>query len=167
MMMLRKHTYTFITALSFLFITLTACDESVLYHTYRSVDPHGWRNTDTLDFEVPCIQEDTPCQLALALRYNERFPYESLWMAVECLITDTLPLSPPMVIRDTVECELLNPQTLRTEAGIHLYQYCTPFDTLSLKDGQTIRIRCGHLMRRENIPGISDVGMLIKKCHSN
>ena len=63
--------------------------------------------------------------------------------------------------RDTVKCQLMDPVTHRMGKGIYMYQYDVPVPPMALRRGQTGQVRIIHLMQREVLPGIHDVGVLI------
>ena len=86
------------------------------------------------------------------------YPYKSIWLGVE------RDFSPPAVLRrDTVECLLVD-STLRMDGGIHLYQCVVPLPSMQLQRGQAGQVRVVHLMSRESLPGVHDVGIRVARC---
>ena len=48
-------------------------------------------------------------------------------------------------------------------SGVSLYQYLLPITTHTYEKGDSIRVRVIHNMKREDLPGIADVGIKITK----
>lgn len=70
---------------------------------------------------------------------------------------------PDTLHRDTVKCQLMDSVTHRMGKGIYMYQYDVPLPPMTLHRGQTGQVRIIHLMQREVLPGIHDVGVLISR----
>lgn len=132
---------------------LSGCDEGVLYHSSRHVPAAEWGYRDTLSFTVDTVKDDGLCHFEVGLRVTEDYPYKSIWLGVE------RSFSPPAVFRrDTVEC-FLSDSTRHKAGGLHLHQYVVPLPSLQLWQGQSGQVRIVHLMNREALPGIYDVGV--------
>ncbi|MCD8317674.1 MAG: gliding motility lipoprotein GldH [Paraprevotella sp.] len=136
---------------------LMGCDKHTLLYSYRHIPQEGWRNTDTLIFALDTLKEDVLCQFDIDLRSTDRYPYKSLWLKVERQFT-----FPDTTRCDTVQCQLTDPTTDRMGKGIYTYQYSVPLSEFPLRKGQTGQIRITHLMQRETIPGICDVGICVR-----
>lgn len=134
------------------------CDEGVLCHSGRLVPAEGWRSRDTLVFDVDTLRDNAVCRFEIGLRVTVDYPYKSIWLGVE------RDFSPPAVLRrDTVECLLVD-STFRMDGGIHLYQCVVPLPSMQLQRGQAGQIRVVHLMSRESLPGVHDVGIRVARC---
>lgn len=145
----------FVTVLS-LFFTLTGCDEHVLYHTYRHMPFQEWDIHDTLVFRTDTIPEDHTYSFNIEIRTNRQYPYKSIWLIAERRFA-----YPQQIWRDTVECALTD-STNRSK-GIHFYSSEVSLPSISLQQGQTGEIRFTHFMQRQTLPGISAVGLCIKR----
>ena len=97
-------------------------------------------------------------QFALGLRSSDSYPYTVIWLAVEREFSH-----PDTLRRDTVKCQLMDSVTHRMGKGIYMYQYDVPLPSMTLHYGQTGQVRIIHLMQREVLPGIHDVGVLISR----
>jgi gliding motility-associated lipoprotein GldH len=92
--------------------------------------------------------------MLVGLRVTDHFPYEMLILEVEQSYQN--PVSHRL---DTLYYRLANEDGDFIEKGINYFQYETQGVTLDLKKGQTGRIKIRHLMHREVLPGIMDVGI--------
>ncbi len=138
-------------------LLLAGCiDPHTAYHNYRSTPLEGWPKTDTLCFALPPLDSTRTYHLTVAVRSARHYPYRNLWLVVEQ--SDTLGLHRH---RDTLNCTLIAPDGA-SPSGITLHQHEFPVPTPLLHpQGSTLRIY--HLMQREALPGISDVGLHLRK----
>ena len=135
-------------------LLLASCDRNTLMHTYQPVKGNCWDRTDTLTFNLPDLTTDDNCSVLVGLRVTNSFPYEMLIMEVEQNYQN------PMGHRvDTIRYHLAEESGDFTENGINYFQYETQGLPLDLKKGQTGEIKIRHLMHREILPGIMDVGI--------
>ena len=139
-------------------LSLTGCNEHVIYHSYRHVPGSGWSRRDTLTFDIDTVRAEATYQFELGLRSTDSYPYTVIWLAVEREFSH-----PDTLRRDTVKCQLMDPVTHRMGKGIYMYQYDVPVPPMALRRGQTGQVRIIHLMQREVLPGIHDVGVLISR----
>ena len=139
-------------------LSLAACNGRRVYSAYHHVPEGVWDRGDTLSFRIDTLRADAVYQFALGLRSTISYPYTSIWMAVEREFT------PPHTLwRDTVECQLVDSTTRRVGKGIYMYQYEIALPAMSLRQGQSGRVRVVHLMQRESLPGIYDVGVFVTR----
>ena len=110
----------------------TACTHETFFHSYRHIAPNGWRYTDTLEFLLPPAPQTEAYALSVGLRIDACFPYQSLTLVVE---------------------------TTLGGSGVNLLQFETPAGHLQLREGQQARVRIYHIMSRETMPHIHDVGL--------
>ena len=81
-------------------------------------------------------------------------PFLSLTLQVEQTI---YPLA--QTHRHNVECSLINENGHPTGTGISFYRYEFPVGKIELNEGDSIQIHIVHNMKREIMPGISDIGI--------
>lgn len=154
---MRRQVWVLVTATVAL-CCFAGCDEGVLCHSARLVPAEGWRRCDTLVFDVDTLRDNAVCRFEIGLRVTVDYPYKSIWLGVE------RDFSLPVVARcDTVECMLVD-STLRMDGGIHLYQCVVPLSSMQLRRGQAGHVRVVHLMSRELLPGVHDVGIRVVRC---
>lgn len=140
-------------------LTLAACGQRPLYHHYEHVPISGWDRRDTIRFDIPVMKHDGDYSPQLGLRTVDGYPYRDLSIIVEHRIT---PSRKPK--RDTLYCDIINKTGHPIGDGISVYQYLFPLPTLSLKKGEHLQFSVYHNMRRESMPDISSVGILLEEC---
>ncbi len=126
------------------------------YHHYMSPAGRGWSGGDTLRFHVPPVSRTGYYALSLGMRLGIDFPYEGVWVAVETSLT-----SPDSLLVDTLYFRAIKKGGRPQGSGINMSQDEQPFDSLRLLGGQGAEIRVYHLMSREVLPAVLDVGLLI------
>lgn len=135
-----------------------ACTENKVYHHYNHTSVVGWERVDTLTFEVPRLSESGRYSTDLGLRINGYFPFMSLTMIIEQTIY------PSMAHQiDTINCRLADRGGNFKGHGISYYQYRFPISKMNLRRGDSLHITVRHDMRREIMPGISDVGIALTR----
>ncbi len=150
----RMHKQTFLLLIAV--FLLVGCDKNTLMHSYQPLKDNSWDRADTIRFTLPALAQDDNCSMLVGLRLNNRYPYEQLVLQVEQV------LQHPTAHRlDTVYYQLTNERGDFTEEGVDYFQYETEGLPLDLKKGQTGEIKIRHLMHREVLPGITDVGIHI------
>lgn len=127
-------------------------------HSYLPLPEDSWNRTDTLQFILPVLATDDNCSVQIGLRVTNNFPYEELFLEVEQKCQN--PYSHRV---DTIKFKLTDESGDFTENGINYFQYESQSLPLDLKKGQTGEIRIRHLMHREVLPGIMDVGIRVSR----
>ena len=71
---------------------------------------------------------------------------------------------PAMTVKsDTLSCRLIDETGNALGNGVSNYQYLIPLTSLTLKKGDRLRIAIRHDMKREILPGISDIGLRLRR----
>ncbi|MBQ8968438.1 MAG: gliding motility lipoprotein GldH [Bacteroidaceae bacterium] len=135
---------------------LAACTDGKLMHCYLPTDDEGWGRTDTLCFPLPDIPQTGEYPVSVGLRHGNRFPYTGLWVEAETRLSH-----PTAVRRDTLYIPITDTNGHPLQPGVSLHQHEVPLTTLHLQRGQKGNIRLHHIMMREVVPAISDVGLRI------
>jgi gliding motility-associated lipoprotein GldH len=68
-----------------------------------------------------------------------------------------------IILIQNLKCELMNQDGSQKGSGISYYQSLFPLDDIELQQGDTLCISVFHSMKREILPGISDIGMKVVK----
>ena len=127
-------------------------------HSYQPIKENCWNRTDSITFNLPSLTTEEKCSVLIGLRVTNNYPYESLVMEV------TQNYQNPISHRvDTIKYHLTDKSGDFTEKGINYFQYETQGLPLDLKKGQTGEIIIRHLMHREELPGIMDVGIHVSR----
>ena len=137
---------------------LAACTgQSTLVHTYCHVAAEGWNHNDTLTFDLPPTQADQDCQLNVGIRLTNRYPYTSLWIVID------EQWEGQSVRTDTMEYQFIDSLGDFCGRGINIYQYEKDIRRLTLRGGAQGRLRLYHIMERETVPDVTEVGVRVTK----
>ena len=64
---------------------------------------------------------------------------------------------------DTIQCDLIDKSGATKGQGISYYQYNFPINAYRFASGDSIHITVKHNMKREILPGISDIGIKMNR----
>ncbi|MBE6270321.1 MAG: gliding motility lipoprotein GldH [Prevotella ruminicola] len=158
---MRNKAITLILAMAGL-LMMVACDRTVVYNHYEHVDNEGWERTDTMHFYVSPIKHAGTYSQQLMLRTNNQLPFLGISVIVE---QDIYPAEQSMgrKLRKRIDCHLVEKNGHILGNGISCYQYTFNVDSLQLNEGDSLHMYVMHYMKQENMPGISDVGILISQ----
>lgn len=144
---------------------LTAsCDRRTPVLAYCPTPVEGWEPGDTLKYHIDSLAAAGRYRLSLGVRTSATMPYpfKSLWLVVrrdwhrpDTTLTDTRV--------DTVEVRLTDQKGDVNGRGVSLYEYSLPLEEDNLSQGTTADIRIIHIMRREVLPGVTDVGIRLDR----
>lgn len=136
--------------------TLLSCTDGVNFDEYQHTSISGWEKNDTLTFMTSHFTETGIYAINLGLRVNGTFPFTDLRLIVEQKLMKERKIS-----TDTIDCALTDKRGNFIGQGVSFYQYSFPINKIDVKEGDSIRIRVRHDMKREILPGISDIGIKI------
>lgn len=157
-----------LTSLAMLAVALTvmACNGNTVYHQYEHTPVEGWERTDTLYYTIENIKATADYQEEIGLRINGSYPFTSLFLVVEQHIrsqNQSLTSLNGTQRKDTISCRFVDQEGNIKGRGVNYYQYNFMLTTLHLNVGDTLDIRIHHNMRRETLPGISDIGIRLER----
>ena len=136
----------------------TSCNRKTIYNHYNHTPLTGWERNDTLTFGIKPMADDGVYKEELGLRINELYPFMKLTLVVEQEII------PSGIIRyDTLSCQLVHKNGDVKSNGVNYYQYNYHVTNLSLNKGDSVTVRVRHNMKREIMPGISDIGIKLSR----
>ena len=153
--MMRRNLLYLIIGMSMMF---PSCQNRMAYSHYESTPVRGWECNDTLLFDVPPIQEAGYYEEVVGLRINGDYPFMGLDLVVRQMV---LPSQETYI--DTLVCNLADEAGHTLGRGVNHYQYQLPLTTLKLNKGDSLHITIHHCMKREILPGISDVGLELSR----
>ena len=139
-------------------LTLGACNRSTVFNEYKPTPLAGWEKNDTLVFELKPVEEEMEVRQTVGLRINDAYPFKAL-----CLIVDQMVFPEKTIMSDTINCQLFDNDGKNQGHGVSLYQYTFPVGARRLKNGDSLVIRIRHNMKREIVPGVSDVGVSLQR----
>lgn len=145
-------------ALAMAALIISACHRGVVYSHYEHVDNDGWERTDTMHFYISPIPQSGVYQQQVMLRTDNSMPFLGINVVVE---QEVYPRGERR--RQIVNCPLIEKNGHVMGNGISCYQYSFDVDSLELFEGDSLHVFVMHHMKRETMPGITDVGILISK----
>ena len=135
-------------------ILLTACTQKTVYHHYQHISTEGWERQDVVDFQIAPIKTSGNYQEEIGVRMQQDFPFTSMSVLVQQTIYPSMQYH-----YDTLECQFMDQQGKVLGDGISYDQYHFPLKTIALKEGDSLAVSIYHIMKRETLPGITDVGL--------
>lgn len=138
--------------------SLQACMPDVAYDKYQSAPLTGWERNDTLFYDVPRLPQGGRYGMEMGLRINDDYPFMALTLIVEQTV-----FPQRKVLCDTINCQLYDQQGRRLSGGISYYQYTFPVRDMLLRPGDSLRVTIHHGMKKEILPGVSDVGISLRR----
>lgn len=142
---------------------LSACSGSTVYDEYAHTPIAGWEKNDTLSFEVSPLLEPGHYKQSLGLRITGAYPFMGLTLIVEQAVYHRNRKIPGECKIDTVNCQLIDKNGVSKGQGISYYQYNFPINIYQMHQGDSIHVAIRHDMKREILPGVSDIGIKISK----
>ena len=158
-------TLLYIIALMVIAMSAASCSDPRTYYRYKSVSLQGWSRKDTLTFNIP-QQWEGNYQLDLCLRAAQTYPYRNISMIIERkVIYYRQRKKREKTYNDTINCEIVNDKgILAGQKGITSTEIRQAISSFRLNRNDSMHVTIHHIMSRESLPGISDVGIrLLKK----
>lgn len=153
-----KHALRPLLALAVLVITLGACRGDVVYDTYDHTMLVGWDKADTLCFNIPPMKTQGLYRQEVGLRVNGSFPFTGITLVVDQTVEPGHRL-----YSDTLRCKLTDNRGNTLGHGVSYYQFDFPVSDLHLEAGDSLHIDIRHIMKREILPGVADVGIRLSR----
>ena len=152
-------TFIYMVVLLLLGMSTTSCNDPRTYDHYES-----WERNDTLTFNLP-RQWEGSYELSLGLRASQTFPYRSVSLIVESAIINYKHKKKlERMRRDTIHCEIITDKgMLAGQDGISNTEIRQHIASFQLNRNDSLHITIHHVMSRNNIPGISDIGLRLQK----
>ena len=134
------------------------CSRKTIYSHYEPTPLEGWEKNDTLSFRVMLIRSDGSYKEEIGLRTSGAYPFTGLTLVVE---QRSVPSG--MMRSDTLHARLVSRDGTMQGKGIVYYQYKFHLANLRLNEADTLYVSIRHNMKREILPGISDVGLILQR----
>lgn len=142
-------------------IAINACNQATVYDEYAHTPIAGWEKNDTLSFEISPMVATGYYQESVGLRTTGAYPFTGLTLIINQTI---FPAKGERIEKtDTLLCQLINQHGENQGQGISYYQYNFPLNVYKFNQGDSIHIAIRHDMKREILPGVSDIGVKISK----
>ena len=170
----------------------TSCRFRPVYAHYEATDLNGWKAGQKLSFHIDSLSRGGQYAASLELRKAAAwaYPYENLSLEVRqkwvLPIVERTPADSASRIRalakglpaprfrirrhdsllicrtDTLIMSLNADNGMIRSHGIAFYPYSLPISTVELPQGAVGEFTIRHIMRREDLPGIESVGILLQ-----
>lgn len=137
---------------------IVSCDDKIIYHHYEHIPNYVWEKNDTLMFTIPPVVEEGTYEEQLEMRINGDFPFMSLTLLIDEHI---YPLE--RSCRYSYTCQLMDKNGMPLGEGVSFYQYHFNINEQRLNKGDSLQVFVVHNMKRELMPGISDIGIRLRK----
>lgn len=141
--------------LCMLTLTLWACSTRFSHNEFRSIDAQGWNREDTLVFTLDSVPQEGDYCIEVATRLAHDFPYRSL------VFIETITCDSTLLVKDTIRASLIDSTLAPRYKGV----FCNPMILHERKVKLPAKSRCEvklqHIMWREDIKGITDIGVRI------
>ena len=135
----------------YMMLTTACTGNTSITQECHHIDHRQWYADDTVHVQLPPIMETGLYNESFMLRTDRNYPYKELFLKVEHKLA-----SPDKTNCDTICLHLSDSST-----GVNLLQYESVQNVLYLMNGQHWEIRITHLMHRNPLPSISDVGVCV------
>ena len=155
----------YIIALMVIAVGAVSCSDPRTYDQYKNVSLQGWSRNDTLTFDIP-RQWEGNYQLDLCLRAAQTYPYRNISMIMDRkVIYYKQHKKQEKTYSDTINCEIINDKGILVgQKGISNTEIRQAITAFRLNRNDSMHVTIRHIMSRESLPGISDVGIrLLKK----
>lgn len=130
-------------------LVLFSCKGNVIYHHYESVEDNEWAQSDTLHFLLPPAPHEGTYALEIGLRYGSDFPYRDITVVADY----------GRGVLDTLTIPFATDDGKPLGRGVGLLHKTIPISNLQLHEGQQVTISLHHIMYREILPSIHEVGL--------
>ena len=137
---------------------LVSCNNHTVFSHYESTSVRGWERNDTLSFNIEPMQETNLYAEEIGVRITGEYPFKGLSLIVEQTVYPS-----KTTITDTLNCDLIDDVGHANGKGINHYQYLYPLTTLKLNKGESVHVAIRHCMKREILPGITDIGLKLSR----
>lgn len=151
-----RYIFTILSAV--LLLTFFSCNDHIVYYKYVSTPLSGWDKNDTISFNLPKTKINGHYSMDLGLRINDSYPFTSLTLIIQKTFFPSMTIS-----SDTIRCRLRDEKGIPRRQGVSYYQYTFPIAELQLQQEDSIQVTVRHDMKREMLPGIGDIGIVMKR----
>lgn len=154
----KSYTLLYIAVVVTAIIGLYGCDDNRIYSHYEHLELSGWERNDTTVFAFPCKKDGT-YSLDIGFRANQEFPYKTISMVIERTVFPSGETN-----SSTIRCRIIDDNGYMVgKRGISNCEIKYNLGKIILKANDSVRIKINHCMRRESIPGLSEIGIEARK----
>ena len=136
-------------------ICLASCTGSTFVHEYRDVDLWGWRDEDTVSFQLPVITSSGTVAAEVGARYTNTYDY------TELIVLGIVECDGQTVQTDTIRVPILRQNGANEGEGFPYTTTEHPADTFQVDSGHEYVYKLKHL-HPTPVRGITAVGVKLK-----
>lgn len=129
-----------------------------VYANYEHIDDAEWEKTDTITFDVPPMTAAGSYRERLGLRLADAFPFMTLSLEMEIHV-----LPKGLIYASQHKFNVIDQKGNPMGKGLSLHQYDFDLNELELEEGDSLHIKIAHNMKREILPGVVDLGLILIK----
>lgn len=137
-----------------------SCNRKAVYShfAHTTIDGWGWGQTDSLYFDVPPVPEEGVYAPTVGMRCNSSYPFRELVLIVGQQVC-------PRNVQweDTISFLLADDEGNYLGQGVNYFQYSLSLPDLYLDKNDSLHVTISHFMKRENLPGIADIGFTLER----
>ena len=141
----------------------TTCIGNKTFDQYQQIPTAGWEKNDTLSFAVPPVGNNGLYSVDLGIRTIGSYPFMSLTLIVDILREGTTLTDKEGWQEQRINCHLFDEKGHVKGYGINYYQYHFHVTSLALNIGDSLQVKVRHDMKREILPGISNLGIQLRR----
>ena len=128
------------------------------FHSYRSIPSCGWVWGDTIHFITTLSDSLVHYRYTVEVRHDNSYPYSQLAVAFNVNSADD-----STIYSDTLHSQLSNEQGVWLGQGWgNLFVSTHPGHTFTIPHSGSYTLCLNHIMRRDTLPGIFNVGIRIE-----
>lgn len=136
-------------------ILCVSCNSRIIYSHYEHTPLQGWEKNDAMGFGIAIPQEGQYLE-KIGVRINTDYPFMGLTLIIDQTLYPSM-----KTFCDTLDCNLVGENGNVKGQGISHFQYEFPLKSLSLHEGDSVNVSIHHTMKREILPGISNIGVIL------
>jgi gliding motility-associated lipoprotein GldH len=140
-------------------MNVSSCKDPRIYDHYESIDVRGWEHNDTLVYSVKRLHAGGIYHMNIGLRATDGMPYTDLAMIMKIRVFPGNKL-----MTDTIHCSIIDDKgKLLGKNGVSSSELQYHITDIQLKRGDSLQITLNHAMSRDEIPGLTEIGMQLTK----
>ena len=139
-------------------LVMTSCNRQVIYSHYEPVPIDGWDREEPVVFCIRPVAETGTYTELFGLRASSIYPFTHLTLLIKQQIYPS-----GKVKQDMVSIQLTDEEGFPKGTGMNHFQYELPPTTITLQEGDSLQVTISHYMKREHLPGITDIGLTLEK----
>ena len=153
----RFSAFTFLLTVALVF---ASCNRNAIYSHYEStaIDGWGWEHGDSIGFSIPPVSEEGLYSEEVGVRTSGTFPFRELVLLVHHTV-----MPDGRNWTDTVDVDIVGEDGSPKGNGLSFVHHSKVMPNVFLNKGDSLHVSISHFMRHENLPGVSDVGITLRR----